>query len=61
MEDEIVLEHNGESYTASYIVTDDELVVYLPDGTHRQTTLRGLKPESAAAVHLRSYISALKR
>lgn len=61
MEEEITLEHEGVSYSASYIQTGDELVVYLPDGSSRGTTLNGLSPESAARVHLRGYISTLQR
>lgn len=58
MEEEITLEHEGKSYSASYIVLGDELTVYLPDGSTRGTTLRGLNPEHAATTHLRSYIKA---
>lgn len=61
MEEDVTLEHEGETYTASYIEIDDELLTYLPDGSERRTTLRGLNPEHAALTHLRSYISTLKR
>lgn len=61
MEEEITLEHEGETYSASYIQVGDELTVYLPDGSTRGTTLRGLDPEQAAATHLRGYIHSLKR
>lgn len=61
MEEDITQEHEGETYTASYIVIDDELLTYLPDGSERRTDLRGLKPEQAALTHLRGYISTLKR
>lgn len=61
MEEEITLEHEGVSYSAYFIQTGDELAVYLPDGAVRHTTLRGLNPEHAAATHLRSYITTLKR
>lgn len=61
MEEEVTLEHEGETYTASYIQLGDELTTYLPDGSTRQTTLRGLHPEHAAETHLRGYLSALKR
>lgn len=61
MEEEITLEHEGETYSASYIQIGDELLTYLPDGSERRTDLRGLKPEHAAATHLRGYISSLTR
>ncbi len=61
MEEEVTLEHEGETYSASYIQCDDELTTYLPDGSTRQTTLRGLNPEHAAETHLRGYLSAVKR
>lgn len=60
MEEEITLEHEGETYSASYIQTGDELTVYLPDGSERSSDLRGLSPESAARTHLRGYIRSLK-
>lgn len=59
MEEEITLEHEGKSYLASYILLGDELTVYLPDGSQRSTTLRGLLPEHAAMPHLRSYVFGL--
>lgn len=46
----------GETVTASYEVFDDELKVYLPDGSTRATLLRGLTPKAAAMVHLKAYI-----
>jgi len=61
MEEEITLEHEGETYSASYIQIGDELLTYLPDGSERRTDLRGLKPEQAAATHLRGYISSMTR
>lgn len=60
MEEEITLEHEGETYSASYIQVDDELLTYLPDGSERRTMLRGLTPEHAAMTHLRGYIHSLK-
>ena len=45
----------GKVFVAEYAINDDILVVYLPDGTIRRTELRGLNPESAAKIHLRSY------
>jgi len=56
MSQEISIEHEGVNYKAEYEVFEDTLVVYLPDNTTRETELRGLKPESAAKVHLRGYI-----
>ena len=61
MEEEITLEHEGETYSAIYIQVGDELTVYLPDGSQRSSELRGLSPESAARTHLRGYIRRLKR
>lgn len=52
---EITYEFEGILYTAQYEVFDDELVVYLPDGTTPSTALRGLKPDLAAMPHLVSY------
>ncbi len=60
VEEEVTLEHEGQIYSASYIQLGDELTVYLPDGSTRQTTLRGLNPDHAAETHLRGYLSALK-
>lgn len=61
MEEEVSLDQDGTTYTASYIQIGDELTVYLPDGSMRQTTLRGLKAKQAAETHLRGYIHGLKR
>ena len=61
MEEEITLEHEGESYSASYIQVDDELLTYLPDGSERRSILRGLTPRDVASRHLRGYLSTLKR
>lgn len=53
---EITYEFEGIIYTAQYEVFDDELVVYLPDGTTNSTMLwAGLKPETAAMPHITSY------
>ena len=57
--EEIVLEKDGISYAAEYEVTGDELSVYLPNGECRRTTLNGLKAESAALTHLRSYVQLI--
>ena len=52
---EISLEVNGILYEASYEIFGDTLIVTLPDGSQKQSELRGLKPEQAAMTHLRSY------
>lgn len=59
MDEEITLENEGVQYTASYSVFGDKLTVYLPDGEARSTELRGLAIESAAMVHLKSYVSTI--
>ncbi|WP_157890322.1 hypothetical protein [Marinobacterium aestuarii] len=56
MNEEISVEYQGKIYTAEYSVIGDELTVYLPDGSTRSTFLTGgLKPETAAATHIKSY------
>ena len=55
MNNTLEIELNGKTYKAQYEVFDDDLVVYLPDGTTRETWLRGLIPKSAARTHLVSY------
>jgi len=52
----ISIEYEGERHTAQFEVFEDTLVVYLPDGSNRQTELRGLNAESAALNHLKSYV-----
>lgn len=48
---------DGKTYVIEYYFDgDDELTCYMPDGSMRSTTLRGLKPEHAIATHLRSYL-----
>nr|WP_146219665.1 hypothetical protein [Pseudomonas sp. RW407] len=59
--EEVTLEHEGKTYSATYVQVDDDLIVCLPDGSERCTTLRGLNPEQAAKSHLRGYIGALTR
>jgi len=49
-------EDNGKEYVAEYTINEDTLTTYLPDGTSKDTELRGLDPKSAAKVHLLSYI-----
>lgn len=61
MEEEISFEHEGTTYTSSYLVQGDELIVYLPDGSQRITILRGLDPEIAALNHLRGFVLHSKR
>lgn len=56
MDEEISFEHEGTTYTGTYSVHGDDLIVYLPDGSQRATTLRGLDPEMAALAHLRGYV-----
>jgi len=56
MNEEISIDENGNTYKAEYVVDEDTLTVFLPDGSCRVTELRGLKPTSAAMVHLKSYI-----
>jgi hypothetical protein len=58
---EITLTENGNEYHAEYEIFDDTLVVYLPDGSTRQTILRGLKPHLAAMTHLRTFASTSTR
>lgn len=53
---EITLTKNGKSYCAEYEVFDDTLIVCLPDGSTRETGLRGLRPDSAAMLHLRAFV-----
>lgn len=55
MEHEINFEHKEQIYTGVYSVEGNDLTVYLPDGTQRTTTLRGLDPEQAAMTHLRAF------
>ncbi len=61
MEGEVNIVSGGETYTASYVVTEDELTVGLPDGSLRTTELRGLKPEPTARQHLRAYVGTLQK
>lgn len=62
MEEEITLEYEGVNYSASYIEFEDEVVVYLPDGSQRRTDLSGgMSVRSAAMTHLRGYARALHR
>lgn len=56
MNEEITIEHNGILYIAEFEINDDMLITHLPDGSSRNTELRGLKPKSTAEIHLRSYI-----
>lgn len=56
MDEEISFEHKGTTYTCTYSVHGDELIVYLPDGSQRATTLRGLDPEMAVLTHLRGFV-----
>lgn len=60
MEDTVSVVVEGVEYSASYEVFGDPLVVTLPDGSHRQSELRGLSAESAAKTHLKWYIRFCK-
>lgn len=57
---DIIYTHGGTDYIAEYEVHGDTLIVCLPDGSTRETILRGLKPDSAAMTHLRCYVHDLK-
>lgn len=57
---EITHTHNGTEYIAEYEVHGDTLIVRLPDGSMRETILRGLEPDSAAMTHLRFYAHNFK-
>lgn len=61
MDEEVSFEHEGTRYTSSYCVQGDDLIVYLPDGSQRTTTLRGLDPETAALTHLRGFVLHSKK
>lgn len=61
MDEEVMLERKGVTYTATYMVMGEELIVYLPDGSKRSTTLNGMPPESTARNHLRGYVNGLFR
>lgn len=56
---EITFLHNGTDYRAEYEIFGETLVVYLPDGTARETVLCGLTPNSAAMTHLRAFVLSL--
>lgn len=53
-------EIDGMTHEVEYSVFDDELFVYLPDGTTRTTWLRGLSIKTAIRPHLISYLKAQK-
>lgn len=61
MDEEISFEHEEKMYTSTYFVQGDDLIVYLPDGSERRTTLRGLDPEMAAMTHLRGFVLHSKK
>lgn len=61
MEGEVSIVSGGETYTANYVVTEDELIVCLPDGSLCTSDLGGLKPEPSAKAHLRGYIRTLQK
>ena len=47
--------HNEIEYEATYEIFGDTLRVLLPDGSTRETELRGLHAEQVAITHLRSF------
>lgn len=57
---DITYTHYGIDYIAKYEVHGDTIVVCLPDGSMRETVLRGLAPNGAAMTHLRCYAHDLK-
>lgn len=58
---EITFNYNGIDYRAEYEIFGDTLVAHLPDGTTRETSLRGLAPDSAAMTHLRAFVHSLSK
>jgi hypothetical protein len=61
VDEEVTLTHEGETYTATYIEIDDELIICLPDDSEQRIILNGLKPRLMALTYLRSYVRALNR
>lgn len=55
MYNEYSIDFNEKVITAEYVIEDDIVTVYLPNGDIRETKLNGLKPESAVRVHLTAY------
>ena len=53
---EFTIIHEKVEYKGKYQIHGDTQITFLPDNTTRTTELRGLNPESAASVHLRSYV-----
>lgn len=56
MEEEVTVEIDGIEYSASYMVFDDMLVVYFPNGEQSEAKLGGMGPEGLARAHLRSFV-----
>lgn len=56
MEYEINFEDEEEIYISVDSIVDDDLTVYLPDGTQQTTALRALDLEQAAMKHLRAFV-----
>jgi hypothetical protein len=52
---------DGVIHEVEYDVFDDQLVVYLPDGTSRSTWLEGLSVRTAIRPHLVSYLNVQKK
>lgn len=60
MEDTVSVVVEGVEYSASYEVFGDTLVITLPDGSQRETELRGINIEQCCRIHLNSYIKSEK-
>lgn len=58
---EVKILSDGVEFVAMYETVDDTLRVRLPDGSTRETELRGLKAEQAALTHLRAYVQSKVR
>lgn len=56
MENTMSVVVDGAEYSASYEVLGDTLVVTLPDGSQRETELRGANIEQSCRTHLNSYV-----
>lgn len=61
MDEEVSIEYDGSIYTCTYSIQGDDLFIYLPDGSQRITSLRGLDPVMAALTHLRGFVRSRKK
>jgi len=52
---------DGKDCSATYDVFDNDLVVYLPDGTQSETTLHSANAELFAHTHLRAWVKQTNR